>query len=320
MEKWNHSTTSLTHFVIAGIPGLQDMGTRTTLFLLFLVIYIITVTENIVFIIVIKSDHTLHSPMYLFIGNLAFVDLLIPSVTIPEMLHYLITEDGNIAFGPCITQMGFYLTFLLAEGFTLVVMSYDRYQSICNPLHYHTVMTIKHAFMLSALCWTIGSIYAATYVYLVFTIPFCERNRIEYFCCDYMSITLLACADISFQNIFDKIVSLLLIVVQLFLILFSYGKIIAAVLRITSTEGKKKVFSTCASHLLVICVFYLVLAFVLVSYSVQGLSEQVRTLAAIVQNIVPSFVNPIIYCVKTKEIRTSITKLAKKFKLGSLCF
>ncbi|XP_043938249.1 olfactory receptor 6N2-like [Protopterus annectens] len=318
MDKWNHSATSLTHFVIAGIPGLQDTTSRATLFVFFLVMYIITVAENFVFIIVIKSDHALYSPMYLFICNLAFLDVLIPSVTIPQMLHYLITEDGSIAFIPCIAQMALYLAFLLAEGFTLVVMSYDRYQAICNPLHYNSVMTIKHAFMLCALCWTIGSTYAACYVYTVLRIPFCELNRIEYFCCDYMAIALLACADISSQYRLDKIVALIFVGIQVFPVLFSYGKIIVAVLRITSAEGRKKAFSTCASHLLVIGVFYVALAFVLISYSVTGFSEQVRTSAAIVQNVMPSFVNPIIYCAKTKEIRASIIKITKRYKLRSL--
>ncbi|XP_043938244.1 olfactory receptor 6N1-like [Protopterus annectens] len=313
MEEWNHNISSFTHFVIAGIPEIQDIKSRIILFVLFLVIYTITVIENLIFIIVIKSDHGLHSPMYLFICNLAILDLLIPSVTVPEMLYYLITEDRSIAFGPCITQMAFYLTFLVTEAVTLVVMAYDRYQAICNPLHYPTVMTTKHAFMLSALCWMVGCVRTIPYIYFVLNAPFCGPNRIEYFCCDYVSIMLLACADVSVESTYDKIVSLMLITVQLFLILFSYRKITVEVSKISSSEGQRKAFSTCASHLLVISVFYLAVVFVLISYSVPGFSEQVRTLAALVQNVLPPLANPVIYCIKTKEIRTSITKLIKKY-------
>ncbi|XP_043938246.1 olfactory receptor 6B1-like [Protopterus annectens] len=320
MTDWNYTDASAMHFVFVGIPGLQEMEIRMTLFVFFLAIYIITLIENFFFLLAIKLDHTLQSPMYLFICNLAILDILIPSVTIPEMLYFLIVENGTIAFGPCIMQMYFYLSLLITESFTLVAMAYDRYQAICNPLHYATIMTTNYAFALSALCWTIGIMRGAPYVYFVLTASFCGPKRIEYFCCDYSSIILLACTDVTIQNASDKIISLIIISVQLFLVLFSYGKIISAVLRISSFEGQRKAFSTCASHPLVISVFYLIIALVLVSYAVPGFSEQVRSLAAIVQNIIPSLVNPIIYCIKTKEIRVSIIKLINKYKLGSLCF
>ncbi|XP_043938242.1 olfactory receptor 2D2-like [Protopterus annectens] len=269
-------SSSVTYFIIAGIPGLHDWKARIVLFVVFLAIYTITILENFIFIFVIKFDNGLHSPMYMFICNLAFLDLLIPSVTIPEMLYYLITEDGSIAFGPCITQMAFYLTFLITESFTLVVMAYDRYQAICNPLLYPTVMTTKHAFLLSTLCWTIGSTDAMLRVYFVLSTFFCGANRIEYFLCDYASIMLLASTDVTIKIQYNMFMSVMIISVQLFLVLFSYGKIIMAVFRINSDEGQRKAFSTCGSHLLVIGVFYIALAFVLVSYSLPGISEQIR--------------------------------------------
>ncbi|XP_043938243.1 olfactory receptor 6N1-like [Protopterus annectens] len=318
MEEWNLTASSVTNFIIAGIPRLQEVKSQTILFATLLLIYALTFTENIIFIIVITFDHALHSPMYLFICNVAFLDLLIPSVTIPEM-YYLITEDSSIAFGPCITQMALYLCFLGTESLMLVAMAYDRYQAICNPLLYPTAMTTKHAFMLSAFCWTIGSVRTVPHIYLVLTAPFCGPNRIEYFCCDYVSIILLACAEMSLQIMYDQIVSIIIVLAELFLIACSYVKIIAAVFRINSAEGRKKAFSTCASHLLVISVFYLVIAFVLISYSMPEFSEQVRSLAAVVQNIFPPLVSPIIYCLKTKEIRNSIRKLIKKWKAGVLC-
>ncbi|XP_043938247.1 olfactory receptor 6B1-like [Protopterus annectens] len=314
MEEQNLTASHLTYFIIAGIPGLKDWKTQTALFVIFFLIYTITIIENFVFIIVIAFDHALHSPMYLFICNLAFLDLVIPSVTIPEMLYYLITEDNSIAFGPCIMQMYLYLSFLITESFTLVIMAYDRYQAICNPLLYPTIITTKHAFRLCAFCWTIGNMEAILRVCFVMSTSFCGPNKIKYFCCDYSSIILLACADVSIQSAYDKIMSLCIISVQLFLVLFSYGKIIIAVSRITSAEGQRKAFSTCASHLLVIGVFFLALAFVLISYGVPEISAQVRTLASIMQNTIPPLVNPIIYCAKTKEIRTSIAKLINKSK------
>ncbi|XP_043938241.1 olfactory receptor 2D2-like [Protopterus annectens] len=315
-EGWNLSTTSVAYFTIAGIPGLHEMTSRIILFMFFLIIYTIAFIENFAIVIVIKVDHALHSPMYFLICNLAFLDLLIPSVTIPEMLYYIITEDRSIAFGPCVIQMACYLTFLVTECVILVVMAYDHYQAICNPLLYPTIMTTKHVVVLSAFCWMVGIVEAVLRVCFILNAPFCGPNKIEYFCCDYSSIILLACADVYVQSTYDKIMSLILVSLQVFLVLFSYGKIISAVLRISSAEGRRKAFSTCASHFLVIGVFYFVIAFVLISYGVPGFSEQVRTLAAIVQNIVPPLVNPVIYCAKTKEIRVSIIKFINKWKLG----
>ncbi|XP_043938237.1 olfactory receptor 8B3-like [Protopterus annectens] len=315
MEYQNYTASSITHFIIAGIPGLQDWKERIALAIVFFVIYTVTIIANLIFLIIIKLDHALHSPMYLFICNLAFLDLLIPSVTIPEMLYYLITEDGFIAFGPCIMQMYCYLSFLVAEAFTLVGMAYDRYQAICNPLGYSTVMTTKHVFILSALSWAVGIIEAMIHVYFVLTATFCGPNRIEYFCCNYAPIILLACTDVSVHNQYNMGISLIIISVQLSLILYSYGKIITAVLRISSIEGQSKAFSTCASHVLVISVFFLVLAFLFISYGMSGIPDQIRTLAAIIQNLLPSLVNPIIYCLKTKEIRISITKMLTKCRM-----
>ncbi|XP_043938248.1 olfactory receptor 6B1-like [Protopterus annectens] len=315
MENWNQSASPITFFIIAGIPGLRNWEERGILFVIFFIIYTVTFTENLMFIAVIRLDHGLHSPMYLFICNLAFLDLLIPSVTIPEMLYYLATGDGHITFGPCIMQMAFYLIFLVTESFILAVMAYDRYQAICNPLLYPTVMTTRQVFLLSVFSWTMGSIYASSYVYIVLSANFCGPNTIKYFCCDYSSIMLLACADVSSQRIYDKLISLFIMSVQLFLILFSYGKIITTVFRTSSTEGQRKAFSTCASHILVIGIFYLFMAFVLISFGVAEISDQVRTLSAIVQNVVPSMINPVIYCAKTKEIRISIMKMLKKMQL-----
>ncbi|XP_043938238.1 olfactory receptor 6B1-like [Protopterus annectens] len=318
MEQWNHTVSPITHFILAGIPGIQDRKARTLLFVIFLAIYTITIIENAILVIVITFDKALHSPMYLFICNLALLDLLIPSVTIPEVLYYLITDDKSIAFGPCVMQMAFHLTFLVTESLSLVAMAYDRYQAICNALLYPTVMTTKHVFTLCVFCWTIGMIGAVISAYFVLTAFFCGPNKIEFFSCDFSTVILLACNDVTLQRQYNSILSVVIISFQLFFILFSYGKIIATVLRISSAEGQWKAFSTCASHLLVISVFYLVMAFVLVSYSLPGFSEQLRTLATMLHNILPPLVNPVIYCLKTKEIRISIVKMLMKFSIGQL--
>ncbi|XP_043938239.1 olfactory receptor 6B1-like [Protopterus annectens] len=315
MEFWNHNSSSITHFIIAGIPGIQDWKERIALAAVFFVIYTITVTENLIVIIVIITDSALHSSMYLIICNLAFLDLLIPSVTIPEMVYYLVTDERSIAFVPCILQMYCYVSFLITELLIIASMAYDRYQAICNPLHYHTVMTTKHTFMLSALCWAGGTIKTMVHLYFVLIATYCGPNKIDYFCCNYAPIILLACSEVYTHNEYTVVFSFIIIAVALTFILFSYVKIIASVLRTGSAKGHTKAFSTCGSHLLVISIFLVVISFLLISYAVEGISEQIRTLSAIVQNLVPPLINPIIYCLKTKEIRTSVTKMLKKFRL-----
>ncbi|XP_043938277.1 olfactory receptor 10J4-like [Protopterus annectens] len=311
-ERQNVTVPHVSYFIIVGFSGLEDWPSRSILFSVFLVIYIVTVVENVTFVLVIKLDCRLHSPMYIFICNLAILDILNPSATVPEMLYYTISNDKSIYFAPCFFQMAFYLAVNITEGFTIVVMAYDRYQAICNPLFYPSKMTNIFAIKLAILSWMPGTVVGFLYIYLVHTVFFCGPNKIMNYFCDYTMIMELACSDVTLQVKVSLLQSLLFLSALICCITFSYVKILISVFKVASSEGRWKAFSTCASHLLVIAVHMLVLAFVLIAYRIPGFSSDVLTLASVLQNVIPSLVNPIIYCLKTTEIRTSFIKILKR--------
>ncbi|XP_043938276.1 putative gustatory receptor clone PTE03 [Protopterus annectens] len=308
-EDKNKTAFHASYFVIIGFSGLQDFLSQNILFFVFLVVYIITVAENLMFIAVIRLDRTLHSPMYIFICHLAIVDLLIPSVTVPEMLYYLISDNKTIYFGACLLQMAFYLAANIIEGFTIALMAYDRYQAICNPLHYHTKMSSSHAFKMLFIAWTPGIVSAILHIFLVHTATFCGLNKIQSYFCDYINIMELACDDVSFQINISRYQSLLFLAVLISGIVFSYIKIIMSVFKVTSSEGRWKTLSTCMSHLFVIALHLLLMAFVLISYGTPGVPAGFVMLLSLLQNVVPSLANPVIYCLRTAEIQASCMKI-----------
>ncbi|XP_043938257.1 olfactory receptor 2B6-like [Protopterus annectens] len=313
MSEQNHTRFHVSHFVFSAFPGFQDWTSRTIIFTVFFTGFTATLFGNLIVLIVMMLDNGLHVPMYYFIGNLAVLDLFIPTVTIPQMLYYLISDDNVIGFGTCVTQMTSIMIFRITEGCLLGIMAYDRYQAVCWPLHYSTMMTNKHAIALSACCWITGLMTSLLLASWVFCTPFCGPNKIDHYCCELIAITALACGDVSVQDAINFLGAMILIIVMLFSIGFSYGKIVVSVLKVASSKERWKAFSTCTSHLFVIAVFYLVAAVVFLSYKVPGFSVDARVLAAVLQNILPSLVNPLIYFLKTKDIRVSFFKILKKY-------
>ncbi|XP_043938256.1 olfactory receptor 10J4-like [Protopterus annectens] len=312
MAESNQTAFHISHFIIVGFPGIQDLPSRIILFTIFLLLYTVTVLENIIFITIIKVDEKLHSPMYILIFNLAVLDLSLPSVTIPNMLQYLLTDYKAIEFSACILQMFLFRVLNVAEGFMLAVMAYDRYQAICNPLRYHAVMTDKCTIRLSACCWIIAAVTAVPSTYSILSTPLCGHNLIFNFFCDNVSIIALACANPKLLSVITLCLGLIGMVTVLFFVVFSYTKILLLVLSVAKSEELWKAFSTCASHLLVIAVYIFATAFVAIFSRLPGISKDAVIMAGVIQNILPPLVNPMIYCLKTKEIRTSIRRLAKE--------
>ncbi|XP_043938255.1 olfactory receptor 10A3-like [Protopterus annectens] len=308
----NHTYFHVSHFVFNAFPGFQDGTSRMIIFAVFLMGFTATLFGNLIFLTVMVLDNRLHVPMYYFIGNLAVLDLFIPSATIPEMLYYLISDDNVINFGSCVTQMTSIMIFRITESCLLGIMAYDRYQAVCWPLHYPTVMTNKQAVRLSACCWVTGIMMSLFLASWVFMTPFCGPNKIDHYCCELIAITALACADVTVQDAINFVGAMIATSVTLLFIGFSYGKIGVSVLKVASSQECWKAYSTCTSHLFVITIFYLVAAAVFISYRVPGFSIDARVLAGVVQNILPPLVNPLIYCLKTKEVRVSLLKSLKR--------
>ncbi|MBN3303999.1 OLF6 protein, partial [Amia calva] len=253
--------------------------------------------------------------MYILICNLAILDISLISITIPKMLAVFMFGSGLISFGACFTQMFFLLSLGVAEGFLLTVMAYDRYLAICHPLHYSTMMTNGLVMRHIVCCWAAGFLSVFIPVILAVRLPFCGPDKVLHCFCDHSSVLRLACANIVINSILGLAIVLSVVLIPLTLILLSYVKIVKSVLQISGAEGRAKAFSTCSSHLLVISVFFLTAAGVYISYRVPGTSEDLRIMTAVFQNVFPPLMNPIIYCLRTKEIRDSLVKTLKKSRV-----
>nr|XP_006638131.1 PREDICTED: olfactory receptor 6N1-like [Lepisosteus oculatus] len=318
MSATNHTGSSVTDFFIVGFPGLQDQGSKTILFFAFLVAYIIIVLGNLLIIFIFVFDESLHTPMYLLICSLAVFDISFPSIIVPKMLALFLLNSNFISFYACFTQMFFYMSMGTAEGFLLTVMAYDRYLAICKPLHYHNKMTNSLAIRHVVWCCTGGFLSLIIPTILAVRLPFCGPDKIFHCWCDLSSVVRLACANIVTNSILGLTIALCVLLTPLFLILLSYVMIIKSVLQISSSDGKIKAFSTCTSHLLVISVYFLTSVFVYISYRIPGTSEDFRIMAAVIHVVIPSLVNPFIYCLRTKDIRDSFNNTLKKSRVFPL--
>ncbi|XP_039602330.1 olfactory receptor 6N1-like [Polypterus senegalus] len=315
MGSSNQTVTTISEFIVNGFSGLQDEQSQIIIFVLLFVIYIIVLLGNLSILILIKLDEALHTPMYMLISVLACVDICIPSVTVPKMLTNFVFHTKAILFGACFTQMVFYIGIGTMESFLLMVMAYDRYVAICNPLHYPTIMTTNHIVKLCFLCWIGGMMTPMVPLYLALRLPFCGPNIVLHSFCDYSAVVRLACADVTLNAIVSLTIAMSVLLIPLAFIVFSYFKIIRSVLKVASSEGRRKAFSTCAAHLFVITLFYLVAVFVFISYRISGFSTDARIMAAVLQNLIPPMVNPVIYCLKTKDIQKSFFRLLHRRKV-----
>ncbi|XP_006643400.2 olfactory receptor 6N1-like [Lepisosteus oculatus] len=318
MSNTNHTVSSVTEFIIIGFPGLQDQGNKTILFSVFLVAYLIIVLGNLLIIFIFVYDESLHTPMYILICNLAVLDICLTTITLPKMLALFLFNSSLISFNACFTQMFFFLGLGVAESFLLTVMAYDRYLAICKPLHYHDLMTNSLAIRHVMWCWVGGFLAIIIPLILALRLPFCGPDKILHCFCDHSSVLRLACANVVINSILGLTIALSVVLISLLLILLSYMMIIKSVLVISTSEGRTKAFSTCTSHLLVISVFFLTAAGVYISYRIPGTSEDLRIMAAVFQNVFPPLMNPIIYCLRTKEIRDSFVKILMKRRVLAL--
>ncbi|XP_043938285.1 olfactory receptor 24-like [Protopterus annectens] len=315
MEQLNQSDFHVSHFIIIGLSGFEDWPSRIILFIFFLLTYTMTLLLNMVFLLIIKQNDHLHSPMYLLICNLALLDMCLPSVTVPRIMHELLWKDRLIGFISCVTQMGFFIYLNVTECILLAVMAYDRYQAICKPLHYHTAMTNRHVARLIIFCWIPGTLIGFHHVWVVLSLQFCGPNKIFDYFCDYMSVIILSCSNVTTYSFATVASALTIMILVICFIFFSYMKILISVSKVASTRGRQKAFSTCASHLTVIALFLFVEGGVLISSQIRGSSFNIAIIAGVFQNIFPPLMNPIIYCLKTKEIRITVIKLVKRNEL-----
>ncbi|XP_018427109.1 PREDICTED: olfactory receptor 6N1-like [Nanorana parkeri] len=301
----NITFTRVTEFIIFGFPSLQKYP--ILLFFVFLSIYLFTVSGNgIIFALVLLDKH-LHTPMYFFVGNLSFLDMSYTSVTIPKMLAKFLFNLDTISFTACFAQMYVFLSLAGTECLLLTVMAYDRYIAICSPLHYPGIMTRRLYVTLSAVAWLGGFLMPLTVLLLALKLPFCGPNIIHHYYCDHPPLLQLACADTSFNVAVGSSIGAFIILISFTLVAISYVKIIIAILKISSHAGRKKTFSTCASHFAVVSIFFLPLIFMYIRPTA-SYSSDVDSLVAMLYTVLTPMMNPIIYSLRNKDIKVAFQK------------
>ncbi|XP_027699118.1 olfactory receptor 13C9-like [Vombatus ursinus] len=297
--------TIVLEFFLLGLS--KHPNVEIVLFVLCLGIYLIILLGNSSLIILSILDSNLHTPMYFFLSNLSFMDIFGTSSFVPFMLVNFLSVRKTISFPACALQM--YLTLALGttESVLLAMMAYDRYVAICNPLRYTIIMNMRVCVQLAALSWIVGSVNSLLQTILALRLSFCGKNVIDHFFCEVLAVVKLACVDISL-NAFVMMVALVLVTLTpLLLILISYVFILATILSLNSTEGRKKAFSTCSAHLAVVIIFFGTILFM---YSKPKAKDpDSDKLIALFYGAVTSMLNPIIYSLRNNEVKAAVKKV-----------
>ncbi|XP_065271288.1 olfactory receptor 5G9-like [Emys orbicularis] len=308
--------TTVTEFILRKLSS--DPQLQIFLFLMFLVIYLITLAGNIVIMVVIRADSHLHIPMYFLLFHLSFVDICYSSATVPNTLINLLAEHKTISVNGCIAQMFFFFLLVVTEAFILSAMAYDRYAAICDPLRYMERMSKWICIQLVGGAWAISFFHALLNTVFTLKLHFCGPNQIHHFSCELPPLLQLSCTD-TVTNQVVLLTSAMIFASSAFLLtLISYIHIISTILRIRSAEGRHKAFSTCSSHLIVVVLFYLT-GFLRYTKPSSASSVVLDEIFSIQYSILTPMLNPIIYSLKNKEVKTAIGKMLGKLKFLKKC-
>ncbi|XP_063158161.1 olfactory receptor 6B1-like [Candoia aspera] len=309
LDTENGNQTSIREFILLGFgnsPQLQPF-----LFWFFLVIYLMTITGNIFIFLLVLADQQLHTPMYFFLANLSFLDTCYSSILLPKMLVSLLTGERTITVTRCLVQYHFVCLCGTTETYLLAAMSYDRYLAICRPLHYASIMNRKLCFQLMAGAWIISLIFDVILAGFITQLSFCGPNVIDHFFCDFRPLKKLSCTDTSLIELIAFCEAIIFIIVPFLLTITSYICIIGTIIKIKSSTGRQKAFSTCSSHLLVVCIFYSTLIIVYVLPDTPSLTH-LNKIFSIFYTVITSLFNPLIYTLRNKEIHKTLRRRFNK--------
>ncbi|ELW65922.1 olfactory receptor 8K5 [Tupaia chinensis] len=293
-------------FILTGVTSQPEL--QLPLFGVFLIIYLVTVLGNLGMIILTKLDSRLHTPMYFFIRHLAFIDLGNSTVIYPKMMVTFIIDQNTISYCACATQMAFFIFFIISELFLLSSMAYDRYVAICNPLLYNVIMSQKLCLVLVGIPYVYSTFQAIMITSKIFVSSFCGSNVINYFYCDDVPVLSMLCTNAQGIELLIILFSALNLTSSLTVVLVSYVMILSAICRMQSAEGKKKAFSTCASHLTVVVVFYGTLLFMYLQPK-SAHSFDTDKMASVFYTLVVPMLNPLIYSFRNKEVKNAIRRM-----------
>ncbi|XP_006883998.1 PREDICTED: olfactory receptor 9K2-like [Elephantulus edwardii] len=304
-ETSNHS--EVTDFILVGFRVRLEL--HILLFLLFLLVYAMVLLGNIGMMAIILTDPRLNTPMYFFLGNLSFIDLFYSSVIAPKALINFWSETKSISFAGCVSQHFLFALFIVTEGFLLSAMAYDRFIAICNPLLYSVQMSIRLCTQLVAGSYFCGCITSVLQTCMTFTLSYCASRAIDHFYCDTRPLERISCSDLFINKIVSFSLACIIILPTMVVIIVSYMYIVSAVLKIQSTEGRKKAFSTCSSHLGVVSVLYGAVFFM---YLTPNRFPELSKVASLCYTLVTPMLNPLIYSLRNKDVKEALKKFLEK--------
>ncbi|XP_077885731.1 olfactory receptor 7G2-like [Ictidomys tridecemlineatus] len=304
MEPRNH--TAVSEFLLLGLT--EDPALQPLIFSLFLSMYLVTILGNLLIILAVSSDPRLHTPMYFFLSALSFNDICLSSSTIPKMLVNIQRQHQSITYTGCLTQACSVILFVVLENFLLAMMAYDRYVAICYPLRYTAIMNPRLCVLMVLVSAFISTMDSLFHTLLVLRLSFCSDIKIPQFFCELAQVLKLSCTKTLTDNILIYVASFLFLGVPLFGIIFSYIHIVSSVLRMPSSGGKHKAFSTCGSHLCVVSLFYGTGLGVYISSAVSDSPRKIAV-ASVMYSVVPQMMNPFIYSLRNKDVKEALWKL-----------
>ncbi|KAM4642031.1 olfactory receptor 6N1-like [Discoglossus pictus] len=298
-------------FIIVGFETVREL--EILLFSLFTCMYIFTIGANLLVMILVAADPHLHKPMYLLLANFSILEVMYTTVTVPKMLDALLTRHKEISSSSCLIQFYLFFGFGAAENCLLTIIAYDRYLAICRPLHYSSIMTNKTSLHIAMGAWVGGLFAASPPAAWVSTLKFCFPNRIDHFICDYAPLLKLSCKDTTMGEFAFLVMSWNVILGCFLLIMVSYALIILSVLRIPSTVGQKKAFSTCTSHLAVVSIYYGTVIFMYIRPN-SHIRFPMDKVISVFYCVVTPLMNPIIYSLRNKEIKCALAKELRRLR------
>ncbi|KAM6157986.1 olfactory receptor 5P76-like [Rhynchocyon petersi] len=299
----NH--TAVTEFILLGLT--EDPTLQIFLFTVILCIYVVTISGNLSTIILIRISAQLHHPMYFFLSHLALADMGYSSSVTPNMLVNFLVERNTISYLGCAIQLGSAVFFGTVECFLLAAMAYDRFVAICNPLLYSTKMSTQVCVQLFSVAYTGGFFNASTYTISFFSLFFCGPNLVNHFFCDFAPLVKLSCSDVSISTVVSSLSAGSIIVVTVFVIAVSYVYILITILKMRSTEGRHKAFSTCTSHLTAVTLFYGTITFIYVMPKSSYSTDQNKIVSVFYMVVIP-MLNPLIYSLRNNEIKGALKR------------
>ncbi|XP_060118409.1 olfactory receptor 2G3-like [Heteronotia binoei] len=301
----NKNETFVTEFIFLGLSSQPRV--QMILFFVFLAFYLFSMFGNIIIILVVGTDFRLHTPMYFFLINLSILDISYTSTNVPQMLINLLTRRKTISFWGCATQMYFSLAFGMTECFLLGVMAYDRYVAICQPLQYTVIMNGKICIRLASFCWSSSLVSSMIINTFTLQLPFCGLNILNHYFCEVPAVLTLVCADTFLTEMVVFVFSIIIVFVPFLLIIVSYGYIFRAVLQIQTAKGRTKAFSTCASHLIVVVIFFGTAIFTYMRPSLKSAQDRDKV-SAVFYTIIMPMLNPLIYSLRNKDVKSSLRR------------